>query len=321
MRAATVDAACIGAYRERMRLSRKVLTTSLGLVMAGAMALTPNGALAAEPFPELVHLPSDWQAEGVAVGAGTDVYSGSLATGAVWKADLRTGAGAVLVPGGAGRVAVGLKEAGGLLFVAGGPTGQAYVFDAATGAEVATYQLDTEASFINDVTVTRDAAYFTNSAQPELYRLPLRNGSPAGAPETVPLGGEWQQVAGFNANGIAASADGSALLVVNSTTGTLYRVEPDTGVATAVSTDAALTAGDGILLRGPELYVVRNQLNQITVLRMSPDLTSATQTGVLTDPDFAVPTTVAAFGTTLYAVNARFGLPAGPFDIVKVDGS
>ncbi|EWT02166.1 superoxide dismutase [Intrasporangium oryzae NRRL B-24470] len=304
-----------------MRLTRKVLTTSLGLVMAGAMALAPTGALAAEPFPELIPLPDNWQAEGIASGTGTTVYSGSLASGAVWKGDLRTGLGSVLVPGGAGRVAVGLKESGGLLFVAGGPTGQAYVFDAATGAEVATYQLSTDPSFINDVTVTRDAAYFTNSSQAELYRLPLRNGAPAGAPETIPLTGDWQQLPGFSANGIEASPDGSVLLVVNSTNGLLYRVDPATGVATTVATAASLTAGDGILLRGPILYVVRNQLNEVVVLRMSPDYASATPTGVLTDPDFAVPTTIASFGTTLYAVNARFGLPPGPFDIVKVDGS
>jgi hypothetical protein len=41
----------------------------------------------------------------------------------------------------------------------------------------------------------------------------------------------------------------------------------------------------------------------------------------LTDPDFAVPTTVAGFASSLYAVNDRFGLPPGPFTIGKVDGS
>ncbi len=57
---------------------------------------------------------------------------------------------------------------------------------------------------------------------------------------------------------------------------------------------------------------MRNRLNEIAVLRLSPDLASATLTGTLTDPDFAVPTTVAAFGSSLYAVNARFGTPDPP---------
>ena len=67
--------------------------------------------------------------------------------------------------------------------------------------------------------------------------------------------------------------------------------------------------------------MVRNRLNEVVVLKLTQDLSSATTTAVLTDPDFAVPTTLARFGGDLYAVNARFGLPAGPFAIVKVDGS
>ena len=107
----------------------------------------------------------------------------------------------------------------------------------------------------------------------------------------MPLTGDWVQVAGFNANGIASSPSGDVLLVVNSTTGTLFRVDPATGAATAVQTSADLTAGDGILLRGRELAVVRNQFNEIAILRMSPDLGSATLVRTLRDPDFAVPTT------------------------------
>lgn len=232
----------------------------------------------------------------------------------------------MLVAAQEGRIAVGLKESRGLLYVAGGPTGQAYVYDSRTGSEVATYQLGAGdgSSFVNDVTITRDAAWFTDSAQAVLYRVPLKGGAPAGPAVTVPLGGDWTQVEGFNANGIASTPSGSALLVVNSTVGVVYRVDPDTGIAAEVETDADLTAGDGILLQGRTLSVLRNRLNEIAVLRLSPDLTTATLTDTLTDPDFAVPTTVAAFGPSLYAVNARFGTPdpeQAPYEIVKVDGS
>ena len=40
--------------------------------------------------------------------------------------------------------------------------------------------------------------------------------------------------AGFNANGIAETTDNKALLVIQSATGTLFRVDPDTGDATVV---------------------------------------------------------------------------------------
>jgi hypothetical protein len=73
-------------------------------------------AVAAQPVQRpLIALPAGWQPEGIAVGPGSKVYSGSLATGAVWKGDLRSGVGGILVPGNVERVAVGLKYSRGLL--------------------------------------------------------------------------------------------------------------------------------------------------------------------------------------------------------------
>lgn len=308
--------------RHKRVVTRRVLSTvAVCALSAGLMA----PASAAPPvFPDKVSLPEAWEAEGVATGRGTDVYAGSLATGAVWKADLRTGEGSVLVEENPGGAAVGLAVDRGVLFVAGGLSGQGYAYDADTGEELAA--LDLGSGFVNDVIVTKKAAWFTNSFTPEIYRVALARGVPSGEVETVPLTGDWNQVPGpfvFNANGIEATADGKSLIIVNSTVGAIYEVDPATGTATQIKTDTELTAGDGILLRGRELSVVRNQLNEIAVLKLSPDLSAATLVDTLTDPDFAVPTTVASFGGTLYAVNARFGTPpAGtPYEIVKVDGT
>ena len=306
-----------------MSRRRRILTP---LVAAAALATTsmPVSA-AAEPFPDVIPLPDGWRAEGVAVGSGTSVYAGSLADGAIWKGDLRTGEGSVLVPGSEGSVSVGLKAERGLLYVAGGPTGTATVYDASSGAVVDSFALaDPGTSFINDVTVTGDAAYFTNSFAPVVYRVDLGPaGVPTGDVDAVDLGGDWVQGTGFGANGTTSTPDGKALIVVNSGTGALYKVDPMTGEATEIDTGGvAVTAGDGILLRGKTLYVVRNQLNEIAVLSMSPHYLSATLVDTLTDPDFDVPTTLAAHGSELYAVNARFGTEPTPeteYDIVKVD--
>lgn len=72
----------------------------------------------------MIPLPDGFQPEGIAVGTGTTFYVGSIPTGAVYRGDLRTGEGEVLVPAQTGRAAIGLKyhERAGLLFVAGGPT-------------------------------------------------------------------------------------------------------------------------------------------------------------------------------------------------------
>ena len=311
-----------------MTPKRTLLSLVLTVLMAGGLHNSPTAASAhgrhhpeRQQPPAVITLPDAWNAEGIATGRGPTVYAGSLSSGAVWQGDLRTGTGSVLVPAQAGRAAVGLKYAHGLLFVAGGPTGAAYVYDARTGADVATVQLTTGTSFVNDVVVTRRAAYFTDSMNAVLYRVPLRSGAPAGTPTTIPLSGDWVQVAGqFNANGIESLAGGRHLIVVNSTTGTLFRVNPRTGRASTIETDATLTQGDGILLRGSRLSVVRNRSNEIAVLRVNHSASRARLVATLTDPDFAVPTTIAAYRGSLYAVNARFGLPAGPFTIVRVDG-
>jgi sugar lactone lactonase YvrE len=301
--------------------TRHVVTT---VALATVLAASTMSGAAAAAFPDTLPLPDGWLPEGIATGTGTTIYSGSRADGSIWKGDLRTGEGEILVDAD-GRVAVGLKVDRGLLFVAGGPTGDAYVYDARTGEEVAVLGLTGDPSFINDVIVTRDAAWFTDSQSAVLYRVALGpGGTPTGEVETVPLSGDWQQVAGFNANGVAATPDGRTLLVVNSTTGFLYNVDPGTGEAVAIDTgDAVLTSGDGMLLDGRTLRVVRNSLNEVVELQLSPDFLSATLVDTLTDPDFDVPTTIALHGSRLYAVNARFGTPPTPateYDIVLVDG-
>ena len=262
------------------------------------------------------------------MGRGTAFYVGSLADGSVYRGDLRTGEGAVFVQPQAGRAIAGMyvDQRANTLFASGALAGSAYVFDAQTGAELASYQLTTSSSaFINDVIVTRDAAYFTNSFAAEIYRVPLGPGGSLpnqSQVQTIPLTGAWMQIPGpfvFNANGIEATPDGRWLLIVNSTTGTLYRVDPQTGSATVVDLGAAsLTAGDGLRLEGKTLFVVRNQLNQIAVVKLAPDYASGMVERTITDPAFEVPTTVALFGSRLYAVNARFGLPPGPYDVVQV---
>ena len=70
-----------------------------------AAALVAQAAFAAQNFPPSISLPDGWAPEGIVAGRGAVIYSGSLANGAIYAADARTGQGQVLVPGQAGRVA------------------------------------------------------------------------------------------------------------------------------------------------------------------------------------------------------------------------
>jgi sugar lactone lactonase YvrE len=298
----------------------------LVLLLMALVALVPATAGAAT-FPDTIRLPDGWQPEGIAAGRGTSLYVGSIPTGAVWKGDARSGQGDVLVPPQEGRSAIGIKvDQRNRLFVAGGATGQAYVYDARTGAELAAYQLaPTSPTFVNDVVVTRQGAFFTDSLNQQLYVVPLgRHGRLPAQDEVrvLPLTGDLVYQPGFNLNGIAAAKGGRVLLAVQSNTGLLFRIDPGTGQTHLVDLGgASLTNGDGLLLRGRTLYVVRNRLNQIAVVKLSGSLDRGRLVTTITDDDFDVPTTIAFQAGHLYAVNARFGNPDpanARYDIVRV---
>jgi sugar lactone lactonase YvrE len=276
-------------------------------------------ALAAGSFPAVISLPHGWQPEGIAVGAGTTFYVGSIATGGIYRGDLRTGRGAVLVAGASGRAAAGLKAAGGRLYVSGASTGKASVYDSRTGKLLREYRLASGTTFVNDVVVTSRGAYFTDSSRSVLYFVPKS----LGAARSIALTGDFKLTVGtFNLNGIAATASERTLLSVDSATGKLFTIDAATGVTKAIDLgDALLLDGDGILLVGRTLYVVQNQDNRIAVVALSRDFSRGKVTRSITSPKFDVPTTIARLGDRLYAVNARFGTAAGrdtTYSVVQV---
>ncbi len=285
---------------------------------------------AAQNFPDVIPLPDGFQPEGIAIGYGTTAYVGSLADGSIYQTDLRTGAGEILVQGpGSGVLAVGLSfdKRTGYLFVAGGLGGDGRIYDTASGQLIA--QIALGSGFVNDVVVTKDAAFFTDSFAPQIYRVPLNsNGEPATSAQTLPLTGDFQFIPGaFNANGIVATPGDRSLIVVNGTAGELYNVDVQTGFATLINLGgASADSGDGLVISGRSLYVVQNFFNQIAEFTLSPDFTSATLARVIVDADFRIPTTADQFGAWLYAVNARFdvsppGVPSDiEYEIVRVSG-
>lgn len=313
---------------------KQVLITALLAALVAALATSSGGGPAireahAQAFPDLIPLPDGWQPEGIVVGKGTTIYSGSRDNGGIYQADLRTGEGSILVPPQTDRVAIGLSydDRTGYLFAAGGGEGAAYVYDSEAGTPIAEFALPIcpEGTFVNDVVVTRDAAYLTDSSCPQIYRIPLGPDGTLPDPsevEAIPLGGDYEHQPGFNANGIDATANGKALVIVQSGTGLLFKVDPETGEATAIDLGGALVRnGDGILLDGHDLYVVRNRDNIVTAIQLSADLTEGEVVDEITSPAFRVPTTIAEQGNRLYVVNARFGVSDpddAEYEIVQV---
>jgi sugar lactone lactonase YvrE len=156
----------------------------LVVALFGTALLVPGGTVpahgaAADPFPDVIALPDGFLPEGIAIGAGPTAWFGSRADGDIYEVDLRSGAGEVISQG-PGTSSVGMKvDHRGRLFVAGGAAGDGRVVDTSTGDILATYTFATSTpTFVNDVVLTREAAWFTDSMQPVLYRVPL---SPDGA--------------------------------------------------------------------------------------------------------------------------------------------
>ncbi len=304
----------------------------LTIAIVGALLFAVAApATAKVAFPDVIQLPTAFEAEGIAIGSQTNFYAGSLANGAIVEGNLRTGDVEELVPGGEGRIAVGMSydKRSGYLFVAGGPFSEARVYDGHSGDLVATYPMASGGEFgdfINDVIVTRNGAYFTNSFAAEIYRIPLGAGGSlmSSSAEAIPLSGDWAQVAGpfvFNANGIEATKNGKNLIIVSSAGEALYKVNPHTGYASQIDVGGPLPAGDGLVLSGKTLYVVQNFLNQVGVIQLSPGMGSGVVGDPITDPNFNIPTTAGQFGSSLYVVNAKFGTPpeGTPYEVIRVD--
>jgi sugar lactone lactonase YvrE len=308
----------------RQRVLRPGLLAPIAIVLALA---TPVARSADDPpvFPDLIQLPLNFGSEGIAVGKEHRFYVGSFvgpSTGQILVGDLRTGIYSQLVPP-TGRMAVGMKfdARSNFLFVAGGTSGGGTVYDTTSGAEIGFYPfLPPGTSIVNDVIVTRDAAYFTVSTGPFLGRVALgRHGHPTEG-ELLPLPPNFDTPGSCTfglpprANGITATPDGKHLIVVHMSEGELYLIDTTTFTPVPIAVSGGdfagggpLCAGDGILLDGKTLYVVQAPLDRVAVVEMSADYLSGVVTRYITEP-FAsnpatkFPTTIAEFGSSLYAV-------------------
>ena len=306
--------------------SWSVLKRTLAPLLAVTAASTVSWPAAEAATAEVIVLPGATSAEGIAAGRGSTFYAGDLFTGDVFRGDVRRGTAELFIDAPTGRQSAGMivDLAHRLLIVTGGFTGQAYVYDLVTGDTLSTYQLGPAgASLINDVTLTKDGAWFTDTFQPRLYFVPISPTGALGPSETLALTGPAADVSGqFNLNGIRATPNGKTLIVAHTANGALYTVDPDTGASQTIA-GVSVPSVDGILLEAGRLWAVQNFSNQISQVRLSPDLASGVVEQVITSELFQVPATAARFGNRLAVVNAKFdtGFPptADQYEVVLVE--
>ena len=299
------------------------------VLLAGTLA-----ACAPEPAPPEVTsytLPGDRVfPEGVAYRAGSkNFYVGSTTDGTIFKGTLGKKDTEVLLPPAAERPsAIGMKvDENGLLYVAGGASGKIFVYDTATKALVKAFDTPVAtARFINDVALTAEGAYFTDSNRPILFRVAR---TAAGVGELTPwldfTGTALTYQPGFNLNGIAATTDGRYLIVVQSNTGKLFRITVADKTVTEIDLGGGtVMSGDGILLNGQTLYVVRNSATLIAPVTLSAEFSSGTLGTPFSDASLRFPTTIAQNGNRLLVVNSQFNkrgegaTPELPFTVSNI---
>jgi Cu-Zn family superoxide dismutase len=307
--------------------------TAAPVSQAALPAATPAGTGRVFALPGETVFP-----EGIAYDEATgDFYVGSTIDGTIYRGNVATGTVEVFLPGGPGRVALSLAlDTAGRLYVAGGETGAVTVYD--TGTRQLLFE-DANGlapnTFLNDVAVSPTGdAYVTDSFNPTLLRIPAAAipsgpGTPASAPTTDALevfvdftttGFDLVQP-GFNANGIVATPDGGYLLLVQTNTGSLYRIDVATGETIQVDLGGAnLPGGDGLELDGQTLYVVGE--GQVTVIVLGADFDSGTVEASVGDPTFATPSDIARVDGCLLVVNSQLdalqGQPQLPFTVFSV---
>ncbi len=278
-------------------------------------------------WPDKIVLPMGLESEGIERGKGHEFYLGGASwsgdfthSGNIYKGDLRTGEGKILVDTDLDRALGGLSydvRTDNLYAAYGDPgafvgnfTNQGVVvYDGTTGEIKAEIKIG-DGILTNDVLVTSKAVYVTDSINPDLYKIPLDpGGNPSNTWEKIEMTGFVMDNSGFNANGLVGDFDGNVLVVVNIHTGVLYRVDTATGVADPIEIqgeEQLFADGDGLYMSGRTLYIMQNFSNKIAVVQLSHNLTEGQFVKNLVSDDFAVPTTITGFGDNIYAINTHF---------------
>ncbi|MDA8523642.1 superoxide dismutase family protein [Acidovorax sp. NCPPB 4044] len=270
--------------------------------------------------------------EGIAFDARTGMaYVGSSSEGHIYRiAPAAQKAELFQLGGSPGRqAAFGMKVDGnGRLWVAGGPANSVAAIDLQNAATVAVIEgpKDSQA-FLNDIALTPQYAYVTDSFRPVLWRIAIAPGAPMSLEpwldlRQTPIHYQPNQI---NLNGIVASPDGRRLFAVLLATGQLWRIDTATREVTEVRLEGGgLRHGDGLALMGSnDLYVVRNADNELVRVELAADGSSGRIVQRLRDPRLKYPTTAAVQDGALLVVNGQLDRqknppPLLPFDVLRI---
>jgi sugar lactone lactonase YvrE len=265
--------------------------------------------------------------EGVAWDRASGAFFvGATGDGTIYRGTLGnpTATEFITFPVSDGRSSVGMKVRDGLLYVAGGATGNIYVYDLATKATVATFATGS-GGFLNDLVVTRRGdVYVTDSFRPTIWHVTdAQVQADTGTPGAISVAPDIEFVGGgaFNLNGIVALEHGKDLVVVNSANGKLFRVAlTHDGAAARSITEVSglgdsLLGGDGMIVDRGRLVVVIGDPAALKFVKLRHHRTRGEVRDVRTDATLKGPSTVARADDRYLVVNADFATSTTPFTV------
>lgn len=258
--------------------------------------------------------------EGVAFDKRSKAFFvGSTGDGAIYRGTLGSDTVAPYIPGATGKSAVGLKVKRGKLYVAGGGAGSITVYDIATKAQVAKFETGS-GGFLNDLQVTRNGdVYVTDSMRQTLWHVTGEQvAAGSGTPQGLDVSAIPYTTGEFNLNGIVAKS-ARKLVVVNSSTGKLYRIklghDGDSIDSIDEITGATVPGGDGMLLDNGRLVVVQGDPAQLSFLKLRKGARRAKLERTQTSDKLRGPSTVDRAKKLYLVVNADFATSTKPFTV------
>lgn len=293
---------------------------AVALAAAAVLATTSTAPASAGGTKVYTLDPSDrGNPEGIAYDpAGRQFFVGVVGDGTIYRGTLGSPTITPFIDGTPGStLAVGMKVAKGLLYVAEGPLGKVNVYDTRSGALKASITTP-GAGFLNDLVVTENGdVWVTDSFVPVLWKVTAAQvKAGTGTAGSISVAPEITFGAGFNLNGIVALSE-KVLVVVQSNTGDLWRVALGAkGSRTITQVDApSVPGGDGLLLDQGRLVVVQGGLEQLSFLALKNAGRKAVLKEVRTDPTLDGPSTVARAGNRYLVVNADFATSTPPYTV------
>lgn len=299
----------------------KITVTKLVPVAVILLALPFLSANAGDkPFPRVVPALDYSAPEGFAIGKGHTAYNGSV-DGSIYKVDLRSGVGEILNPQETPdpydclKLGMRVDSRTNNLFVAGCWYENLLVYDADSGEVKAEYQLGPIlGSLVNDLAITKDAVYITDSFLPTIYRLPLAKdgGLPPNADGVTAIDLPAEFIMDWDGdccggNGIVATPDGKTLIIGHSLLSALYRVNPVTGEVVEIEVNPPLSGFiDGLVMQGRTLYIMNPEWEAVQVVELDKEMTTGEFVGIITDPNMSGVASGALFGKSLYVNNAHY---------------